>query len=46
MSTAYPYILDPQEGSYLVQFVDFEEALTEGASEEEAAFNAAEVLSL
>ena len=47
MNTAYPYTLEPQEGDgYLVQFVDFEEAFTEGATEEEAAFNAAEVLSL
>jgi len=47
MNTAYPYTLEPQEGGgYLVQFADFEEAFTEGATEEEAAFNAAEVLSL
>ena len=46
MNTAYPYILESQKSSYLVQFVDFEEAFTEGATEEEAAFNAAEVLSL
>lgn len=46
MNTAYPYRLEQQEGGYVVQFVDFEEAFTEGATEEEAAFNAAEVLSL
>lgn len=47
MNTAYPYTLEPQaDGGYLVQFADFEEAFTEGATVEEAAFNAAEVLSL
>ena len=46
MNTAYPYRLEQQEGGYVVQFVDFEEAFTEGATDEEAAFNAAEVLSL
>ena len=47
MNVAYPYTMEPQEsGGYLVQFVDLEEAFTEGATEEEAAFNAAEVLSL
>lgn len=47
MNAAYPYAVEPQEGDgFLVQFVDFEEAFTEGATVEEAAFNAAEVLSL
>jgi antitoxin HicB len=47
MNTAYPYTIEPQEGGgYLVQFVDLDEAFTEGATPEEAAFNAAEVLSL
>ncbi|CDI03071.1 conserved hypothetical protein [Candidatus Competibacter denitrificans Run_A_D11] len=47
MNTAYPYTLEPQEGGgYVVQLVDFEEGFTEGSTEEEAAFNAAEVLSL
>jgi antitoxin HicB len=46
MSLAYPYTVEPQEGGGLfVQFVDLEEAFTEGATPEEAAFNAAEVLS-
>lgn len=37
--------MEPQdEGGYFVQFVDIEEAFTEGESIEEAAFNAAEVL--
>lgn len=45
MNLAYPYTLEPQEGGgFLVQFVDLEEAFTEGATAEEAAFNAAEVL--
>lgn len=47
MNAAYPYTMEPQEsGGYLIQFVDLGEAFTEGATEEEAAFNAAEVLSL
>ncbi|MCU0808554.1 MAG: helix-turn-helix transcriptional regulator [Candidatus Contendobacter sp.] len=47
MNAAYPYTMEPQEsGGYLIQFVDLDEAFTEGATEEEAAFNAAEVLSL
>jgi len=47
MNMAYPYIIEPQEdGGYLVRFVDFPEAYSEGATEEEAAFNAQEVLSL
>jgi antitoxin HicB len=47
MNTAYPYTLEPQDGGgFIVQFLDFEEAFTEGATVEEAAFNAAEVLSL
>jgi len=47
MNTAYPYTVEPQDnGGYLVQFIDFEEAFTEGLTMEEAAFNAAEVLSL
>uniref|UniRef100_A0A831XEW1 Type II toxin-antitoxin system HicB family antitoxin n=1 Tax=Geobacter metallireducens TaxID=28232 RepID=A0A831XEW1_GEOME len=46
MKIEYPYTMEPQEGGgYFVQFVDFEEAFTEGATPEEAAFNAAEVLS-
>lgn len=46
MKLAYPYTVTTQtSGGYLVKFVDFEEAVTEGDSLEEAAFNAAEVLS-
>ena len=47
MNMAYPYIIEPQEdGGYLVRFVDFPEAYSEGATEEEAAYNAQEVLCL
>jgi len=46
MNMAYPYTLEPQEdGGFFVQFIDIEEAFTEGETEEEAAFNASEVLS-
>jgi antitoxin HicB len=46
MKLSYPYTVEPQEGGgFVVQFLDFEEAFTEGATMEEAAFNAAEVLS-
>jgi antitoxin HicB len=45
MTLEYPYTLEPQEGGgFLVQFVDLEEAFTEGQTAEECAFNAAEVL--
>lgn len=45
MKLEYPYTLEPQEtGGFLVQLVDLEEAFTEGATLEECAFNAAEVL--
>jgi antitoxin HicB len=47
MDNRYPAILTPQvEGGYLVQFVDLDEAFTEGETLEEALFNAAEVLTL
>jgi antitoxin HicB len=46
MNLSYPFTTKLQtNGSFLVQFVDFEEAFTEGETLEEAAFNAAEVLS-
>lgn len=46
MNLAYPYALEPQpDGGFFVQFMDLEEAFTEGDTVEEAAFNAAEVLS-
>ena len=42
----YPVTVEPQEGGgYFVQFVDFPDTFTEGATLEEAQFNAAEVLS-
>ena len=46
MKLLYPYTVEVQEGGgYFVQFVDLEEEFTEGATLEEAAFNALEVLS-
>ena len=45
MNFAYPYTATPQEpGGFFVQFVDIEEAITEGDTLADAAFNAAEVL--
>lgn len=45
MNLAYPYTTTHQDsGGLFVQFVDIEEAFTEGETEEDAAFNAAEVL--
>ena len=45
MKLEYPYKLEPQEnGGFVVQFLDIEDAFTEGATPEECAFNAAEVL--
>ena len=47
MNMAYPYTIEPQkDGGCIVQFLDLAEAYTEGETEEEAAFNAQEVLSL
>jgi antitoxin HicB len=46
MNLGYPYTTEPQEGGgYLVQFVDLQDAFTEGETLEDAATNAAEVLS-
>lgn len=46
MNIAYPYTATLDDsGAYFVQFRDIEEAFTEGETLEEAAFNAAEVLS-
>lgn len=43
----YPAILTPaEEGGYLVGFPDFDEAITEGDTLDEALCNAAEVLGL
>ena len=46
MEIRYPATVTLQaDGSHLVQFVDLPDTFTEGASREEALFNAAEVLS-
>ncbi|MDA8415185.1 MAG: type II toxin-antitoxin system HicB family antitoxin [Desulfobacteraceae bacterium] len=45
MKIEYPCTIVPDEpAGFLVQFVDFEEAFTGGVTEEEALFNASEVL--
>jgi len=45
MKIEYPCTMVPDEPSgFLVQFIDFEEAFSGGATEEEALFNASEVL--
>ena len=45
MNFSYPYTTTPQDGGgFFVQFVDLEEAITEGDTPDDAAFNAAEVL--
>lgn len=47
MDIHYPARITPQEdGVFLVQFVDLSDTFTEGATLDEALFNAAEVLSL
>lgn len=47
MNTGYAYTVTADEdGGFLVQFVDFENAFTEGDDLEEAKFNAEEVLTL
>ncbi len=46
MEIRYPATFEPQEGGgFFVQFVDLPDTFTEGATLEEAQFNAAEVLS-
>jgi antitoxin HicB len=46
MDIRYPATVEPQrDGSFLVRFVDLEDTFTEGRTQEEALFNAAEVLS-
>ena len=45
MEITYPAKVSLEEGSYFVQFVDLSDTFTEGATLEEALFNAAEVLS-
>lgn len=45
MEIRYPAKLEPQnDGSFFVAFPDLEDTFTEGATEEEALFNASEVL--
>lgn len=46
MNIHYPAKLVPDQDGYFVQFVDLDEAFTEGATLEEALFNAVEVLTL
>jgi antitoxin HicB len=47
MNTGYPYTVEADEnGGFFVQFIDIENAFTEGNDLEEAKFNAEEVLSL
>jgi antitoxin HicB len=48
MNVQYPAIfkLDKEDKRYTVQFIDLEEAITEGETLEEAYFNATEVLTL
>ncbi|CAO5683215.1 MAG: Antitoxin HicB [Holosporales bacterium] len=47
MKIQYPCIIEHQEdGKYFVSFKDFEEAITEGNTRDEALFNAEEVLTL
>jgi antitoxin HicB len=46
MDIRYPATIERQkDGSYLVRFVDMDDTFTEGRTQEEALFNAAEVLS-
>ena len=46
MDIRYPAAIEPQaDGGFLVQFVDLPDTYTEGETEEEALFNASEVLS-
>lgn len=46
MDIRYPAtVIEQEDGSHLVQFVDLPDTFTEGQSKEEALFNAAEVLS-
>jgi antitoxin HicB len=47
MDVLYPATIEEcEEGAYLVQFVDFPEAYTDGKTHEEAVYNASEVLTL
>lgn len=45
MEIRYPVVLEPQDGGgFFVRFPDFDDIFTEGDTEEEALFNASEVL--
>ena len=44
MDIRYPATLKPEENGFFVEFIDLPDTFTEGATEEEALFNAAEVL--
>lgn len=46
MDIRYPALLKPETTGFFVQFVDLEEAFTEGETLDEALFNAVEVLTL
>ena len=46
MDIRYPATFAPEDGGYVVQFVDLPDTFTEGDTMEEALFNAAEVLSV
>jgi antitoxin HicB len=47
MRLEYPFTIEPQEPEgFVAQFIDFDEAFTEGKTVEECYFNAQEVLSL
>jgi len=46
MNFSFPYSVEMDaDGYYFVQFIDIEEAFTQGSNLDEAAFNASEVLS-
>jgi antitoxin HicB len=44
MEMCYPALLKPDENGFYVEFVDLPDTFTEGETEEEALFNASEVL--
>lgn len=46
MQIRYPAKIEPQDGQFFVQFVDFENVFTCGETMEDALMNAAEVLSV
>jgi antitoxin HicB len=46
MNFSYPAAITPEEGGFIVQFTDLDEAFTEGDTMEDALFNACEVLTL